>query len=172
MTVEASAKLFGFLYGQTLLEVKEAAADSLGCDFEIEPGLLQTGRMVRSSKPSRKQRRAIRQRTTAGILIPGHRCSSRSTSDSKTPLIRFRWSPRRVAGLRVVRPAVVAGGARGRIVGPRSGGWAAKSLHVWEAVEPLETPAEGGLTAALGETRPRSHGDPRLDGISSPAGLG
>ena len=129
-----SARLFGFLYGRTLIEVQEAAVNSIGSDFKIDPELLDAGSMRSVFDEVRKAEEGDDGDSE------GHdqgwamlRLALRS-SDSKTPLIRFRWSPEEQPGLVLFARLLVNDGGKGQLLGASLEEWSAKTLNTWEPV--------------------------------------
>lgn len=80
------------------------------------------------------------------------------SSDSKTPLIRFRWSPEDSPGLVLLARLVAAGGAGGQLHGPATDEWLARAMHTQETTLGEEDYTDvGGLGR---RSRPRCRASP------------
>jgi S-DNA-T family DNA segregation ATPase FtsK/SpoIIIE len=163
-----SAKLFGFLYGRTLEEIQDASEDSMGIQFRVDPDLLVPGDMgsvfeaIQSAEEGGDAEDGDLSECWAPLQL------SLRTPDSKTPLIRFRWSPQDLPGLVLFARMVVGGGARGRLEGPPLLEWAQRTLESWEPMDPSGGLGEG-LTRRWGEVAVDHLSRMGEDGISASA---
>ena len=164
-----SARLFGFLYGRTLIDVQDAAVDSLGSGFEIDPGLLDTVSMTTVFDEVRKAEEGDDGADDGEGDEWAPLQLALRTSDSKTPLIRFRWSPEDLPGLVLFARLVVAGGAGGQLIGPALDEWADRTLHTWEPLVPIEPLVDQGLTQRWSASASDHLGAMATNGISAAA---
>jgi S-DNA-T family DNA segregation ATPase FtsK/SpoIIIE len=92
----ASEALFGFLYGRTLAEIADACDGSAGNRFEVDarlramPDLAKTIAPPDPLSPDEEEPDGQDQWAALRFVL--------TTSDTRTPLIRFRWEPRDQSG--------------------------------------------------------------------------
>jgi hypothetical protein len=160
-----SSRLFGFLYGNTLAEVQEASNGGLGVRLEVSAELLETGSISTvfdEIKASEEREQDEDEEDAWGPLQLVLR-----SSNSKTPLIRFRWSPQELPGLVVFARLVMAGGATLPLSTPPLEEWASNTLASWEDLGHASEEQRKGPTGRWSSIASRYFEDWTKNGLSA-----